>query len=109
MNKIAPMDEGLLKSALNDPQLLAQIAGLVQKAAITTGTYTFSPASRSIFVAENLASTLMGCQGGGRRCYTSDLDPKYFHAGIKRFMRFYPDIPVKCLTRDVDMSLIKGV
>ena len=48
------MDEGLLKSALNDPQLLAQIAGLVQKAAITTGTYTFSPASRSIFVAENL-------------------------------------------------------
>lgn len=55
------------------------------------------------------ASTLMGCQGGGRRCYTSDLDPKYVHAGIKRFMRFYPDIPVKCLTRDVDMSLIKGV
>lgn len=54
MNKIQPMDEGLLKSALNNPELLAQIGAIVQKASVTTGTYTFSPASRSIFVAENL-------------------------------------------------------
>lgn len=53
-NKPAMMDGDLLKSYLNDPALLAQIGDMVQKASITTGTYTFSPATRSIFVAENL-------------------------------------------------------
>lgn len=48
------MDADLLKSALNDPALLASIGEYVQKASVTTGTYTFSPATRSIFVAENL-------------------------------------------------------
>lgn len=48
------MDSELLKSALNDPTLLASIAAMIQKASVTTGTYTFSPATRSIFVAENL-------------------------------------------------------
>lgn len=48
------MDDALLKSALNDPGLLAQIGEMVQKASVTSSTYTFSPASRSIFVAENL-------------------------------------------------------
>lgn len=48
------MDEALLKSVLNDPALLEQIGQYVQKASVTTGTYTFSPATRSIFVAENL-------------------------------------------------------
>ena len=54
MKKENMMDEGLLKSMLNDPGLLAQIGSMVQKAFVTTGTYTFSPATRSIFVAENL-------------------------------------------------------
>lgn len=53
-NKPGLMDEALLKSALNNPQLLATIGDYVQKAAVTASTYTFSPSSRSIFVAENL-------------------------------------------------------
>src|SRR3712207_3803872 len=48
------MDAEVLKSALNNPALLQQIGEAVQKAAVTTGTYTFSPSSRSIFVAANL-------------------------------------------------------
>lgn len=39
---------------LNDPALLSQIGEYVQKASVTASTYTFSPATRSIFVAENL-------------------------------------------------------
>lgn len=54
MNKNSMMDSELIKSAMNDPQLLATIGDMIQKAAVTTGTYTFSPATRSIFVAENL-------------------------------------------------------
>ena len=50
----AQMDDSLLKSALNDPGLLASIGEMIQKASVTTSTYTFSPATRSIFVAENL-------------------------------------------------------
>lgn len=53
-NKPPMMDEGLLKSFLNEPELLSRIGEMVQKASVTTGTYTFSPATRSIFVAENL-------------------------------------------------------
>lgn len=48
------MDAELMKSVLNDPGLLAQIGEMISKASVTTGTYTFSPATRSIFVAENL-------------------------------------------------------
>jgi len=48
------MDAELMKSVLNDPGLLAQIGEMIQKSSVTTGTYTFSPATRSIFVAENL-------------------------------------------------------
>lgn len=54
MNKEALMDSDLIKSALNDPALLAQIGSMIQKASVTSSTYTFSPATRSIFVAENL-------------------------------------------------------
>ena len=49
-------------------------------------------------------STLMGCEMGGRKCRTMDLDPKYVHAVIKRYMKYKPDAQVKCLTREVDMK-----
>lgn len=44
----------LFKHFGNNHQVLATIGEYLQKAAVTTGTYTFSPSSRSIFVAENL-------------------------------------------------------
>lgn len=44
----------VLKAALNDEQTLAMVQEAIRKATITTGSYTFSPATRSIFVAENL-------------------------------------------------------
>ena len=44
----------VLKALINEEQTLAQIAEAIRKAAVTTSTYTFSPATRSIFVAENL-------------------------------------------------------
>ena len=53
-DKIQLADAQLLKYFQDNPQLLAQIGEYVQKSAVTTGTYTFSPSSRSIFVAENL-------------------------------------------------------
>lgn len=53
-NKPQMFDEGILKSLLADPKTMSDLAGYLQKASVTTGTYTFSPASRSIFVAENL-------------------------------------------------------
>lgn len=54
MNKNGLMDSELMKSLLNEPALLSQIGDMIQKAAVVNGTYTFSPATRSIFVAENL-------------------------------------------------------
>lgn len=54
MNKNKMMDSDLMKSMLNSPDLLQQIGDMIAKAAVTSGTYTFSPATRSIFVAENL-------------------------------------------------------
>jgi DNA modification methylase len=50
-------------------------------------------------------STGIACQQGNRRCFANELDPKYVHAGIKRFMKSYPQEPVACLTRDVNMEL----
>lgn len=48
------MDAELMKSLLANPDVLQGLAGYLQKASVTAGTYTFSPDSRSIFVAENL-------------------------------------------------------
>ena len=48
------MDSELMKSMLNSPELLANIGDMLQKASVTASTYTFSPATRSVFVAENL-------------------------------------------------------
>lgn len=53
------------------------------------------------------ASTLIACEQASRRCFTSDINPRYVDAGIKRFIRFNPDAEVKCLTRDIDMSQFK--
>lgn len=44
----------MLKSMLGQDANVAAIAEYLQKAAVTAATYTFSPDSRSIFVAENL-------------------------------------------------------
>lgn len=52
-------------------------------------------------------STLMGCAQGNRLARVMELDPKYVHAGIKRFMRAYPQAEVKCINRDVKMALFK--
>lgn len=46
--------EALGKLLSSNPDMLKNIGDAVQKAAVTTSTYTFSPDSRSIFVAENL-------------------------------------------------------
>lgn len=54
------------------------------------------------------ASTLMGCEQGRRLARVMELDPKYVHAGIKRFMRACPQAEVKCLTRDVNMALFNS-
>lgn len=43
-----------LQKALSNPDILSQVAELVQKAAVTNSTYEFSPDTRSIFNAENL-------------------------------------------------------
>jgi len=43
-----------LQKALSNPQIMAQVADVVAKAAVTNATYTFSPDTRSIFNAENL-------------------------------------------------------
>ena len=53
-------------------------------------------------------STIIGCEQGQRRARVMELDPKYVHAGIKRFMRMRPDAHTKCLNRDVDMSQFKS-
>jgi len=52
MNK--NIDMNLLKGMLGEENTLELLAQALQKAAVTTGTYSFSPSSRSIFVAENL-------------------------------------------------------
>lgn len=54
MTKESLMDSELMKSVLNNPEILTTIGDMIQKASVTSGTYTFSPASRSVFVAENL-------------------------------------------------------
>lgn len=48
------MDSELAKSILGNKETLAMVADAMRKATITTGDYTFSPDTRSIFVAENL-------------------------------------------------------
>ena len=48
------VDADLLKSVLSNQETLQAVAQAIQKAVVTTGTYTFSPSTRSIFVAENL-------------------------------------------------------
>lgn len=52
-------------------------------------------------------STMMACHQGNRIARVMELDPKYVHAGIKRFMRAYPQEEAKCLTREVNMALFK--
>lgn len=97
------MDAELIKSTLNDPALLSQIGELIQKASVTTGTYTFSPATRSIFVAENLdeviktivptatpiRNLLSRSQGSGQasawKKLTSKLDPSATGTGQQIF------------------------
>lgn len=51
-NKI--VDPETVKALMSDENTLALVAAAIQKASVTAGTYTFSPSSRSIFVAENL-------------------------------------------------------
>lgn len=53
-------------------------------------------------------STLMGCAQGQRVARVMELDPKYVHAGIKRFLKAYPDVHTECLTRPMDMALFKA-
>lgn len=52
MEKI--VDKDILKSIINEGQTLEMVAEAIRKAAVTTGTYSFSPSTRSIFTAENL-------------------------------------------------------
>lgn len=96
-------DEGLLKSMLNNPQLMENIASYIQKATITSSTYEFSPADRSIFVAENLdeviklivptatpiRSMMPRSQGSGQasawKKLTSKLDPSATGTGTEIF------------------------
>jgi len=48
------VDPEVIKALLSQEQTLAAVAEAIKKAAVTVDTYTFSPSTRSIFVAENL-------------------------------------------------------
>lgn len=48
------VDAETVKALLSNKDTLEMVAEAVRKATVTTGTYTFSPSTRSIFVAENL-------------------------------------------------------
>ncbi len=92
MNKLK-VDTELLKGLLGEQNTLASIAEAIRKAAVTASSYTFSPSSRSIFVAENLdpviklivptatpIRSLMPRKGGSGQAtawkrLTSNLDP----------------------------------
>jgi len=52
--KQAIVDPEVVKSLLSEEQTLEMVADAIRKAAVTTSTYSFSPSTRSIFVAENL-------------------------------------------------------
>lgn len=52
------------------------------------------------------ASTLIATEQAKRICYGLELDPKYIDLAVKRFRRFVPSAPVRCLNRDVDMQLL---
>lgn len=49
-----PDVQALLKAFGDNGAMMASLGEYIQKAAVTNGTYTFSPDSRSIFTAENL-------------------------------------------------------
>jgi uncharacterized membrane protein YeaQ/YmgE (transglycosylase-associated protein family) len=96
-------DGSLLKMFAENPKLMEEIGAYVQKASVTAGTYTFSPASRSIFVAENLdpviktivptatpiRNLIARSQGSGQasawKKLTSFLDPSATGTGTSAF------------------------
>lgn len=100
MNKLK-LDTELLRKMIGEQGTLDAIAEAIKKAAVTAATYTFSPSSRSIFVAENLdpviklivptatpIRSLMPRKGGSGQAtawkrLTSKLDPGTGGTGTK--------------------------
>lgn len=51
-------------------------------------------------------STLIACEQLQRKCFMLELDPKYCEVIIKRFHKINPDAEIKCLNRDIDLTIL---
>lgn len=51
-------------------------------------------------------TTLIACEQNGRRCNMMELDPKYCEVIIKRFHQLNPTAEIKCVNRDVDLTVL---
>lgn len=48
-------------------------------------------------------STMVAAEKNRRKCYGMEIDPIYADVIIRRLLALYPDIPFRCLNRDVDV------
>lgn len=51
-------------------------------------------------------STLIACEQLNRKCFMFELDPRYCEVIIKRFHKINPDAEIKCLNRDIDLTIL---
>lgn len=51
-------------------------------------------------------STLIACEQLNRKCFMLELDPKYCEVIIKRFHKINPDAEIKCLNRNIDLTVL---
>ena len=51
-------------------------------------------------------STLIACEQLNRKCFMLELDPRYCEVIIKRFHNINPDAEIKCLNRDIDLTVL---
>lgn len=51
-------------------------------------------------------TTLIACEQDGRKCYMMELDPKYCEVIIKRFHKLNPEAEIKCVNRDIDLTIL---
>ena len=52
-------------------------------------------------------STLIGAEMTGRRCYTTELDPRYCDVIINRYVRFTGNLGVTCQRGDQELQYIQ--
>ena len=51
-------------------------------------------------------STLIASEYTNKKCYMMELDPKYCEVIIKRFHQLNPTAEIKCVNRDVDLTVL---